>query len=366
MDKVSVPLAGREYDIYIGPGALQNFDFARLIAGRDVLIVSSETPAKLYADVLIAQIKRSHKLREQSAAQALRLESIVFADGESAKTLASAGEIFAKLAHMQASRDVTLVALGGGVIGDLTGFAAALWMRGVAFIQVPTTLLAMVDSSVGGKTAVNLPAGKNLVGAFWQPKAVVADIDVLRTLPTRELSAGLAEVLKYGAYGDAEFFAWLEAHAAKLLQLDPVALTHAIVRSCQQKAGVVLRDERETGERMLLNFGHTFGHAIEALMDYKGILHGEAVAIGMVRAAQLSADIGLSSAADTQRLIALSHALQLPTRVPPALLPAALLATMRLDKKAISGAIRLILWRGIGAGFVGTAEDAAILRAWTQ
>src|SRR5690606_10468040 len=244
-------------------------------------------------------------------------------------------------------RDATVLALGGGVIGDLAGFAAACWMRGIDFVQMPTTLLAMVDSSVGGKTGVNLPAGKNLVGAFHQPRAVVADTSTLATLPAREYRAGLAEVVKYGAIGDPAFFAWLERDADALAARAPGAVVRAIAASCRHKAAVVARDEFEQGERALLNFGHTFGHALETADGYRGLLHGEAVAIGMLLAARLSTALGLATAADADRLGALLGRLGLPV-APPAHDPAELVALMRLDKKNLGGRLRLVLWRGIG------------------
>jgi 3-dehydroquinate synthase len=234
-------------------------------------------------------------------------------------------------------------------------------MRGVRFVQLPTTLLAMVDSSVGGKTAVDLPGGKNLVGAFHQPAAVIADTSTLATLPERELRAGLAEVLKYGAIGDPAFFAWLEANADALLAREPAALEAAIATSCRHKAGVVARDETEQGERMLLNFGHTFGHAIETEQGYGGLLHGEAVALGMLLAARLSARLGRAPAADATRLQALVERFGLPTALPDGLDPAGLVRRMRLDKKAVSGQLRLILWRGLGqADVVPDVPEAAI------
>ena len=260
---------------------------------------------------------------------------------------------------MGASRDATIVALGGGVIGDLAGFAAACWMRGIAFVQIPTTLLAMVDSSVGGKTAVNLPQGKNLVGAFHQPRAVVIDTSTLATLPDRELRSGIAEVVKYAAIADVEFFAWLEANADALLARDAQALAHAIAVSCRQKAGVVARDETEQGERALLNFGHTFGHALEAVAGYGQLLHGEAIAIGMCLAAKLSATRNLAPREDFDRLRGLLQTFGLPTEVPGGVDFDAVVAAMRLDKKNVSGRLRLILWRGVGrAEIVGdVAED---------
>jgi 3-dehydroquinate synthase len=354
---VAVALGERSYGIDIGEALLERVELAPMMAGRDVLIISNLTPAKYYLQTVLDNLARAGDSK-------FRIKTLVLPDGEQHKSFVSCERAFEMLAQMQASRDVTLIALGGGVVGDLTGFVAALWMRGVRFVQLPTTLLAMVDSSVGGKTAVNLPAGKNLVGAFWQPSAVIADVHSLKTLPAREVAAGMAEVIKYGALGDARFFDWLEANVSLLRSRELGALTHAIAHSCQMKADIVARDERETGDRMLLNLGHTFGHAIEAGMNYQGLLHGEAVAIGMVRAARLSALLQLAPMAHADRLQKLLQALDLPTELPASLTPEAMLERMRLDKKALSGQIRLILWRGIGQAFVGAASDEAILQAW--
>jgi len=347
---VDVALGARSYPIWIGAGLLA--DAARwraAIRGRHVLVVTNETIAPLYL------------ARVQAGLAGLDHAALVLPDGESHKTLANTAAVFEALAALGASRDATILALGGGVIGDLAGFAAACWMRGIDFVQLPTTLLAMVDSSVGGKTGVNLAAGKNLVGAFHQPRAVVIDSDTLATLPAREYRAGLAEVVKYGAIGDAAFFTWLEAHAAALAARDADALIEAIAVSCRHKAGVVARDEHEQGERALLNFGHTFAHALETQTGYGTLLHGEAVAIGMVLAATLSADLGRAPRADAERLAALLGALDLPV-APPACDAQRLLALMRLDKKNLSGRLRLILWRGIGAAeIVPDIDDLAIL-----
>jgi len=347
---VDVALGTRSYPIWIGAGLLA--DAARwreAIRGRHVLVVTNETIAPLYL------------ARVQAGLLGLDHASLVLPDGESHKTLANTAAVFDALAALGANRDATILALGGGVIGDLAGFAAACWMRGIDFVQLPTTLLAMVDSSVGGKTGVNLAAGKNLVGAFHQPRAVVVDSDTLATLPAREYRAGLAEVVKYGAIGDTAFFAWLEAHADALAARDADALVEAIAVSCRHKAGVVARDEHEQGERALLNFGHTFAHALETQTGYGTLLHGEAVSIGMVLAANLSADLGRAPRADAERLAALLRALGLPV-TPPACDPQRLLALMRLDKKNLSGRLRLILWRGIGlAEIVPDIDERAIL-----
>ena len=350
---LDVALGARSYPIWIGVGLLA--DSARWrapIRGRHVLVVTNTTVAALYLQRVLAGLA------------GLQHAHLVLPDGEAHKTLDASGQIFAALAALGASRDATILALGGGVIGDLAGFAAACWMRGIDFIQMPTTLLAMVDSSVGGKTGVNLPQGKNLVGAFHQPRAVVADTGTLATLPVREYRAGLAEVVKYGAINDAAFFAWLEVHADALVARDEAALAAAIQASCRAKSAIVARDEHERGERALLNFGHSFGHALETVAGYGTLLHGEAVAIGMLQAATLSTRLGRADAADATRLARLLTRLGLPVQAPP-LDAAALLAAMRLDKKNEGGRLRLILWRGIGQAEIvdAVAEDevAAVL-----
>ncbi len=349
MTAVDVALGARSYPIWIGAGALADAPRWRAsIRGRHVLVVSNETIAPLY----LAHV--------QAGLHGFAHAALVLPDGEAHKTLANCAAVFDALAALGASRDATIIALGGGVIGDLAGFAAACWMRGIEFVQMPTTLLAMVDSSVGGKTGVNLPAGKNLVGAFHQPAAVVIDTETLATLPDREYRSGLAEVVKYGAIGDLAFFDWLEAHADALNARDQATVIEAIAISCRHKAGVVARDEHEHGERALLNFGHTFGHALEAETGYGALLHGEAVAIGMLLAARLSADLGRAPLADADRLAALLAAFALPV-APPICDSARLLALMRLDKKNLSGRLRLILWRGIGrAETVPDIADEAI------
>jgi 3-dehydroquinate synthase len=288
---------------------------------------------------------------------------LVLPAGEAYKTLDSAARIFTALAELRASRDACVIALGGGVIGDLAGFAAACWMRGIAFVQMPTTLLAMVDSSVGGKTGVDLPQGKNLVGAFHQPRAVIADTATLATLPDRELRAGFAEVIKYGALGDVPFFAWLETNAGTLLARNPSALADCIAHCCAQKAGIVARDETERGERALLNFGHTFGHALETVCGYGRLLHGEAVAIGMMLAARLSARLGWSAESDAARLRSMLERFGLPSAIPAGTDADALLAAMRLDKKNASGSLRLILWRGLGRAQIAEDMDESAIRA---
>jgi 3-dehydroquinate synthase len=367
----SVEVAGdAPYTITIGPGLLDaaQSDNAKRLAhalrGRHALIVSDSHVAPLYADRVEALL---HAAKPQMV-----LARWVMPAGEQEKTLGRFGECLDALAALGATRDATVVALGGGVVGDLAGFAAACWMRGIDCVQFPTTLLSMVDSSVGGKTAVDLPQGKNLVGAFHPPRAVITDTTTLRTLPDRELRAGLAEVVKYGAIFDTHFLGWLEAHAAALLARDDTAMVEAIAKSCEFKADVVSRDPYEQGHRALLNFGHTFGHAIEAEQGYAGsgrdaLNHGEAVAVGMVLASRLSTMLGLASGDAADRLEALLQRLGLPTAVPAGLDAKALIARMRLDKKADAHGLRFVLWDGDGAARVvaGVAEDTvrAVLEA---
>jgi 3-dehydroquinate synthase len=338
---LAVELAAHRYPIRIGRGLLDAADEWRdALRGRHALIVGDSNVAPLYA------LRLQHTLAH--AASEVTVATLTLPAGEAHKNIDAVVSVLDALAALGATRDACVLALGGGVVGDIAGFAAACWMRGIDCVQCPTTLLAMVDSSVGGKTGVDHPAGKNLIGAFHQPRAVIADLDTLATLPDRELRAGLAEVVKTACIGDAEFFAWLETHADALLSRDADALTHAIVACCRFKAGVVARDEREAGERALLNFGHTFGHALEVETGFDTLLHGEAVAIGMLQAARLSARLGMAGDADTQRLRALLLRFGLPVEPPPGLAADALLARMRLDKKNRAGALRLILWRGIG------------------
>lgn len=334
--RLTVELGHRSYPIMIGSGLLRERGILDpYLAGRDVLIVTSENLVGLYLQPLQALIGGS------------RIETLVLPDGEAVKTLTTLNDIFDVLVAHRFGRDCVLIALGGGVIGDITGFAAASWQRGVDFIQVPTTLLAQVDSSVGGKTAVNHPGGKNLIGAFHQPLCVLSDMDTLNSLPERELGAGLAEVLKYGVLGDLAFFEWLEREHAGLLVRDSERLQHVVRRSCEMKAEIVAADERERGQRALLNLGHTFGHAIERCAGYGEWLHGEAVAAGMCMAAEFSRRLGWLSAADVARLRALVAALRLPAD-PPTVPPAEFLAAMGMDKKVIAGQIRLVLLRGLG------------------
>ena len=339
---ITVDLGARSYPIVIGSGLLDGgFDLSTYVVGGDCLIVSSETIAPLYLDALKANLGGKS------------ITSINLADGEAHKTVATMESVLDKLVENSANRDTTLIALGGGVVGDITGFAAACYMRGVAFIQVPTSLLAQVDSSVGGKTGVNHSQGKNLIGAFHQPQIVLVDTDTLATLPDRELKAGLAEVIKYGAIADVEFFAWLETNADALLARDAEALGYAVRRSCELKAEVVAEDEREAGRRAILNFGHTFGHAIEHCQGYGEWLHGEAVAAGMVMAAMLS-DIDRD---DVARLIDLIRKVGLPAK-PPAIGVDAMRKAMSMDKKVLGKQLRFVLLEKLGAAYLSSDVDA--------
>jgi 3-dehydroquinate synthase len=343
------------YRIDIAPALLDDGALlASHLRGRHALIVSDSQVAPLYAQ----RVRDALASVRPDASIALH----VFDAGEASKTLANFSGVIDALAALGATRDACIYALGGGVVGDLAGFAAACWMRGIDCVQLPTTLLAMVDSSVGGKTAVDIAQGKNLVGAFHPPRAVIADTSTLRTLPPRELRAGFAEVIKYGAIVDASFLDWLEQHADALLASDDALLAEAIARSCAHKATITERDPFEHGERALLNFGHTFGHAIETEQGYGRLNHGEAVAVGMVLAARLSTALGLAYAADGERLRALLQRYGLPTAVPPGLDPGALLARMRLDKKAQGSGLRFVLWDGAGkARVVADIDEARVL-----
>jgi 3-dehydroquinate synthase len=350
---VNISLGERSYPIVIGTGLLGDAaTYAQLPGAATALIVSNTTVAPLYA----AQL--------QSALQARypRVLLLELPDGEAHKDWAHLQLIFDTLLQHGCDRKTVLFALGGGVVGDMCGFAAASYMRGVPFVQVPTTLLAQVDSSVGGKTAINHPLGKNMIGAFYQPQLVVCDLDVLATLPERELSAGLAEVIKYGPIADLAFLDWIEATLPALLARDPLALAHAVQRSCEIKAHVVGQDEREAGLRAILNFGHTFGHAIEAGMGYGQWLHGEAVGCGMVMAAELSQRLGLIDAALSARLKRLVLAAGLPVQGPRLAADNAgrYLDLMRLDKKAQAGQIKFVLIDPPGSAAVRAAPDALV------
>jgi len=353
MQTLQVALGERSYPIHIGERLLARPDlFAPHVRGRLAAIVTNATVGPLYADAL-------ERTLVQAGARTLR---IVLPDGESHKDWQTLDRIFAALLETRADRGTVLVALGGGVAGDMAGFAAATYQRGIVHLQVPTTLLAQVDSSVGGKTAINHPLGKNMIGAFHQPVAVVADTATLATLPPRELAAGLAEVAKYGAIHDLAFLEWIEAHAGALVARDAAALAHVIQRSCEIKAEIVAADERESGARALLNFGHTFGHAIESAEGYGTWLHGEAVAAGMAMAARFSSRLGRLPAPDAERLIALLEALGLPVQ-PPRIAPEVWLRYMGRDKKNEAGRITLILLDALGrAAIVKDAPEEPLER----
>ncbi len=352
MKTITVELKERSYPIYIGDKLLNKAElFRENIDSRQVMVVSNETVAPLYLDALMQNL------------EGLTTDSIILPDGEEHKTLNVLSEVITRLLQKRFSRNSCLIALGGGVIGDLTGFAAACYQRGIHYIQVPTTILAQVDSSVGGKTAVNHPLGKNMIGAFYQPKAVIADTSVLNTLKDRELSAGLAEVIKYGLIRDKPFFEWLEKNIDKLLERDSDTLSYAIEKSCQNKAEVVAEDERESGIRALLNLGHTFGHAIETGLDYKGCLHGEAVATGMLMAADLSCRLGWLVDEDVTRVREILNKIRLPLKVPENLDTGRMLELMSVDKKARDGILYLILLKAIGDAVVTNEYDDANLRA---
>ena len=331
---LTVELGARSYPILIGSGLLADFDLASHLRGPDCVVVTNDTVGPLYLERLLENFAGSRNI-------------ISLPDGEKYKTSNSAESVIDKLVECSANRDTTVVALGGGVVGDIAGFAAACYMRGVAFIQIPTTLLAQVDSSVGGKTGVNHPGGKNLIGAFHQPQVVLIDTDTLDTLPERELRAGLAEVIKYGAIADEPFLGWLESNMQALLQKESAALAYAITRSCELKARIVAEDEKETGRRALLNFGHTFAHAIENTLGYGEWLHGEAVAAGMLMAAAMS-DI---DQAEQERLRALLQEAGLPT-ASPAISAEKLREAMQLDKKVQAKKIRLVLLHKLGDAYL--------------
>ena len=347
MQTLNVALAKRSYPIHIGRGLLSD---ASLILPhlkrKHVAIVTNTTVAPLYLATLTDSLQ----------AAGVTVMAIVLPDGEAYKNSDTLNTIYDALLQHRCERSTTLIALGGGVIGDLTGYAAATYLRGVPFIQIPTTLLSQVDSSVGGKTGINHPLGKNMIGAFYQPQVVLADIDTLQTLPPREFSAGVAEVIKYGLIRDAQFFDWLEANMAKLMQLDEAVLSEAIYRSCQNKADVVAKDEHEQGERALLNLGHTFGHAIENAMGYGVWLHGEAVAAGTMMAADLSQRMAWLSADEVARIKNSLLAANLPL-LPPKLGAAKYLDLMGLDKKVENGKIRLVLQQGIGHAVITSDYD---------
>jgi 3-dehydroquinate synthase len=350
MKTLNVELGERRYPIHIGNGLLRRPELLKpCIAGSRVLVVTNETVGPLYLEPLLKLLAPWKPV------------CVVLPDGEVYKTLDVLNTIFSALLENRCDRKTTLIALGGGVVGDMTGFAAATYQRGVPFIQIPTTLLAQVDSSVGGKTGVNHPLGKNMIGAFHQPACVIIDTDVLATLPDKEMSAGLAEVIKYGLIGDVEFFVWLEQNLDKLLQRDPQALAYAIERSCADKARVVAADEREAGSRALLNLGHTFGHAIETGVGYGVWLHGEAVAAGMCMAADLSRRLGWLTLEEFERIEKLLRRARLPTRAPNTLSGAQLREFMSVDKKVEAGKLRLVLPKGLGHALITQDFPPALL-----
>jgi 3-dehydroquinate synthase len=347
---VSVELGARSYPIHIGAGSMLNEGFlAHLPKSKSVLVVTDENVNAVCGAAFLGALDQAH----------INSQKLVLPAGEAHKGVATVEHIWTKLLEMQAGRDALLIALGGGVIGDMTGFAAACYMRGIRFVQVPTTLLSQVDSSVGGKTGVNHPLGKNMIGAFHQPVMVLADTAVLSNLPTRDFVSGLAEVIKYGPIADTAFFDWLEANMDDLLKREPVALAHAIARSCEIKADVVAKDEHEAGLREILNFGHTFGHAIETLTNYTAWTHGEAVAMGMVMAADLSARLGHVSSGDARRIRSLTARAELPVQS-PRLDVDAFMDAMRHDKKARDGQIRFVMLNGMGGAQTQLADDGLV------
>jgi 3-dehydroquinate synthase len=355
MKTLQVELEDRSYPIHIGEDLLEHSELIKPhIHGRQVMIVTNETIAPLYLERVLRLFQDSETA------------TVILPDGEEYKTLDTLNQVFTALLEKHFNRRCTLVALGGGVIGDITGFAAASYQRGVNFIQIPTTLLAQVDSSVGGKTGVNHPLGKNMIGAFYQPQCVLADTQTLNTLDDRQLSAGIAEVIKYGLINDPELFVWLENNIPALLQRKPEALAYAIERSCADKAAVVAADEREAGRRALLNLGHTFGHAIETATGYGNWLHGEGVACGMFMAATLSCHQGWINDEQLQRIKALIQQARLPVLPPASMTAAQFLDIMAVDKKNIDKKIRLILMKDIGQSFISDDYDNALLQRTIQ
>jgi 3-dehydroquinate synthase len=355
MRTLKLELGERSYPIYIGAGLLDQPELiTRHISGTRVALVSNDTVAPLYLEKVHAALARFQPLK------------VILPDGEQYKNLETLNRIFDALLSARCDRHTTVIALGGGVIGDMAGFAAAVYQRGVPFIQIPTTLLSQVDSSVGGKTGVNHALGKNMIGAFYQPRAVIIDTDTLSTLPDRELSAGLAEVIKYGLIRDPGFFTWIEANMDRLLAHDPGALSQAIEISCRHKAEVVAADERESGVRATLNLGHTFGHAIETGMGYGAWLHGEGIAAGMAMAADLSRRLGWLHSADVARIEQLLRRARLPVRAPAQLSPARFLELMAVDKKVLEGRMRLVLLKAIGQAVITDEYPKAQLEATLQ
>ncbi len=360
MKTVHVSLAQRSYDIHIGARTLDLLpQLAALKHASSIVLVTNLTVQALYGEAVITQLQALGK----------SLIAVVLPDGEAYKTSAQLDTIYTAMLQARCDRKAVIVALGGGVVGDVAGYAAATYMRGIAFVQVPTTLLAQVDSSVGGKTAVNHPLGKNMIGAFYQPQAVLADSAVLKTLPPREVAAGLAEVIKYGCIVDSAFFDWLENNIVALSALDSVAIAHAVQRSCELKAEVVAQDETESSDkniRALLNFGHTFGHAFESVLGYGTWLHGEAVGYGMICAAALSQTLGLISTAQVQRISALIAAAKLPTQWPVQVSADAAIAAMMIDKKTEHSMLKFIVLDAIGQSHVQAVDEALVRRVIAQ
>jgi len=350
METLQVSLAERSYPILIGPGLLgESSVLSEFITARQVLIVTNEVVAPLYLETL------------EQAISTDELHSVILPDGEESKSLQTFSTIIDTLMAHGFHRDACLVALGGGVVGDIAGFAASCYQRGIDYVQVPTTLLAQVDSSVGGKTAVNHPSGKNMIGAFYQPTCVVADTDTLKTLPPREFAAGLAEVIKHSLILDRDFFAWLEDHMDDVVALDATAISIVVRRNCELKAAIVAEDERERGRRALLNLGHTFGHALESLGEYGQWLHGEAVAIGISLAARTSARLGWIGPGDCDRIEALLKRATLPVSASDINVEQ-LLQRMSMDKKASAAGLDLVLLKQIGEGVIAAAPDESVLR----
>ncbi|GAA4900714.1 3-dehydroquinate synthase [Ferrimonas pelagia] len=355
MERIDVQLGTRSYPIIIAPDLLDSGqEWLAQLKPHRTLVITNDVVAPLYLERTCTLLRQAGKL----------VDTLVLPDGEAEKTLATLDTIFSRALSLDLGRDCALVALGGGVIGDMVGFAAACYQRGVSFVQIPTTLLAQVDSSVGGKTAVNHPLGKNMIGAFHQPELVLMDTRTLSTLPEREFAAGMAEVIKYGILWDGEFFQWLEAQQQALKAQQPEALIYAIRRCCEIKAEVVAEDETEQGVRALLNLGHTFGHAIEAEQGYGVWLHGEAVAAGMMQAALLSHQLGWLDDAEIARIRALLQAFELPVAGPDNMVAEQYLPHMRRDKKALNGQIRLILPRTLGRAVVTADVTEAQLRTF--
>jgi len=352
MQTLHIQLEDRSYPIYIGEGLLSQIKLIEShLKQKHVAVVTNTTVAPLYLDALLTLLKQN----------GIKAFSIILPDGEVYKNQETLNLIYDALLREKCERNVTLIALGGGVIGDMTGYAAATYLRGVPFIQIPTTLLSQVDSSVGGKTGINHPLGKNMIGAFYQPQCVIADIDTLKTLPSREFSAGMAEVIKYGLIRDAAFFDWLEKNMEGLMKLNPLLLIEAILRSCQNKADVVELDEHESGVRATLNLGHTFGHAIENAMGYGVWLHGEAVATGIVMAAHLSKLMGWLKNLEFNRIVKLLKEANLPTN-PPKISEDQYMNLMSMDKKVVDGKIRLVLQKGIGDSVITSDYDLKHLK----